>query len=246
LAKLDKRNYTKEQWQLIKIERKAQKQIRRSEKAAKRLVQEPPQYIEKAQIRQRHGTAFVLGNGTSRSPINVEDLTPIGNTYGCNALYRSFAPDYLIAVDVKMILEISKAGYQRKQTVWTNPNKAYQRIPDLNLFNPSKGWSSGPTALWLASQHGYDRIYILGFDYRGLGTQFNNVFADTPNYKKSQDGATFFGNWLRQTVSVVREHKNIQYVRVIASDNYCPEELNKLSNYTTITVEDFVKLHQLS
>ena len=105
MAKLDKRNYTKEQWQLIKIERKAQKQIRRSQKAAKRLVQEPPQYIEKAQIRQRHGTAFVLGNGTSRSPINVEDLTPIGNTYGCNALYRSFAPDYLIAVDVKMILE---------------------------------------------------------------------------------------------------------------------------------------------
>ena len=220
-----------------KIKRRAQKEAKRSQK--------PIQY-EKVQIKQKYGSAFVIGNGTSRTPINVEDLANLGNTYGCNALYRTFAPDYLIAVDVKMILEISRQGYQRKHTVWTNPNKAYGQIQDLNTFNPSKGWSSGPTALWLASQHGYDRIYILGFDYRGIKEKFNNVYADTPNYKKSQDGATFFGNWLRQTVSVINEHKNIQYVRVIASDNYCPEELNKISNFTTITVDDFMKIHQLS
>ena len=147
-----------------------------------------------------------------------------------------------------MILEISKTGYQKKHTVWTNPNKAYQRIPNLNLFNPSKGWSSGPTALWLAAQHGYERIYILGFDYRGLekGGKFNNLYADTPNYKKSTDGATFFGNWLRQTTAVIKEHKNTQFVRVIAPDNYCPEELNKFDNLTTITVQDFMKIFQLS
>ena len=243
MAKLDKSKYTKEEWQVVSAKRKQEKQIRRAQKAAKRLQSQP---IEKKQIEKKHGTAFVIGNGTSRKPIFVEDLSKIGNTYGCNALYRTFAPDYLVAVDVKMILEISKSGYQRKHNVWTNPNKAYTRIQDLNLFNPSKGWSSGPTALWLASQHGYDRIYILGFDYRGINDRFNNIYADTPNYKKGTDGATFFGNWLRQTVSVVREHKNIQYVRVIAPDNYCPEELNKFDNYTTITVEDFMKIHQLS
>jgi len=147
-----------------------------------------------------------------------------------------------------MILEISKTGYQKKHTVWTNPYKAYQRIPNLNLFNPSKGWSSGPTALWLAAQHGYERIYILGFDYKGLekGSKFNNLYADTPNYKKSTDGATFFGNWLRQTTAVIKEHKNTQFVRVIAPDNYCPPELNQFRNFSTITVEDFKKIFQLS
>ena len=241
MAKLDKRLYTKEQWHQLRAQRKLDK----AKKRANKYIIDPEQ-VEKVQIYKKHSNAFVIGNGTSRSPINIEDLSTLGNTYGCNALYRTFSPDYLVAVDVKMILEISKHGYQRKHNVWTNPNKAYTRIQDLNTFNPSKGWSSGPTALWLASQHGYDRIYILGFDYRGINDKFNNVYADTPNYKKSEDGATFFGNWLRQTVSVIKEHRNIQYVRVIASDNYCPEQLNKFDNFTTITVDDFMKTHQLS
>ena len=241
MAKLDKRLYSKDQWHEIRAKRKLDK----AEKRAKKSLSNSEQ-VEKVQIKKKHSTAFVIGNGTSRSPIDIEDLSIIGNTYGCNSLYRTFSPDYLVAVDVKMILEISKQGYQRKNNVWTNPNKAYTRIQDLNTFSPSKGWSSGPTALWLASQHGYDRIYILGFDYRGVNDKFNNVYADTPNYKKSEDGATFFGNWLRQTVSVIKEHKNIQYVRVIAPDNYCPEQLNKFDNLTTITVDDFKKIHQLS
>jgi len=241
LAKLDKSKYTKEQWHELRSQRKLAKAEKRANKSKLN-----PEQVEKVQIYKKHSTAFVIGNGTSRSPINIEDLSSIGNTYGCNALYRTFSPDYLVAVDVKMILEISKHGYQRKHNVWTNPNKAYTRIPDLNTFNPSKGWSSGPTALWLASQHGYDRIYILGFDYRGINDKFNNIYADTQNYKKSEDGATFFGNWMRQTVSVIKEHKNIQYVRVIAPDNYCPEQLNKFDNLTTITIDDFMKTHQLS
>ena len=60
---------------------------------------------ESKKFRPRH-IGFVLGNGTSRESISPEQLVPNGIVYGCNALYRSFRPDYLIAVDVKMILEI--------------------------------------------------------------------------------------------------------------------------------------------
>lgn len=192
--------------------------------------------------------AFVLGNGTSRQTIEVSELSNHGKIYGCNALYRSYAPDYLVAVDVKMIQEINSAGYQHRHQVWTNPNKSYKDIENLNYFKPSRGWSSGPTALWLASEHQHDKIFILGFDYRGLnkGKQFNNVYADTANYKKSTDGATFFGNWLRQTANVIKENPQIQYYRVIAPDNYCPDELNKFDNLETILVEDFKKMFKIS
>ena len=196
--------------------------------------------------KQNNQLAFVLGNGTSRKSVDVEKISKIGKIYGCNALYRTFAPDYLVAVDVKMILEITKTGYQKKHTVWSNPNKAYGGIPNLNLFQPSKGWSSGPTALWLAAQHSYEKIYILGFDYKGIENKFNNMYADTANYKKSQDSATFFGNWLRQTKNVIQENPNIQFIRVITADNYQPEELNKFSNFTTILLEDFKKIYQLT
>jgi hypothetical protein len=239
MAKIDKSQYTKEQWKIIKEQRKQEKRIAEIEKTI-------PQ--DGLSIPQQTNTAFVLGNGTSRASIPVESLAVLGKTYGCNALYRTFAPDYLVAVDVKMVLEINKAGYQHRNTVWTNPNRSYQKIQNLNFFNPSKGWSSGPTALWLASQHGYDSIFILGFDYRGLndGKSLNNIYADTANYKKSTDGATFFGNWLRQTASVIKEHSHITYYRVIASDNYCPEELNKFNNLNTIFVEDFKKMFKIS
>ena len=40
--------------------------------------------------------------------------------------------------------------------------KHIQQCLKLNFFPPSKGWSSGPTALWLASQHGSKQILILG------------------------------------------------------------------------------------
>jgi len=192
-------------------------------------------------------TAFVLGNGTSREPINPENLKSYGKVYACNAIYRTFDPDYLVAVDVKMILELHKAGYHKKNpNIWTNPQKSISRFKEFNFFNPSKGWSSGPTALWLAAQHKYETIYILGFDYKGLkdGQKFNNMYADTPNYKKSTDGATFFGNWMRQTTNVIKENPHIKFVRVIAPDNYRPEELNKFENFSTILIEDFQKIYE--
>ena len=36
--------------------------------------------------------AFVLGNGVSRKSIDPHALKLHGKTYGCNALYRTFAP----------------------------------------------------------------------------------------------------------------------------------------------------------
>ena len=235
MGKIDKRQFTKQEWFAIREQR-------RREKARAKALKEGKEYQEQQKFRPRH-IGFVLGNGTSRASINPEELTPNGIVYGCNALYRSFRPDYLIAVDVKMILEINKYRFQFENQVWTNPNKAYANMKNLNYFSPAKGWSSGPTALWFASQHGYDKIYILGFDYKGLqgGKRFNNIYADTGNYKKSTEGATFFGNWMRQTKTVIKEHPNIQYIRVKLPDNYEPEELNIFENYSTISVDEFKK-----
>jgi len=174
-------------------------------------------------------------------------LKSIGTVYGCNALYREFSPDYLIAVDVKMILEINKSGYQNHNTVWTNPNRTFERMNNFNYFQPSKGWSSGPTALWLATQHNFLEIYILGFDYKGLdnGKKFNNVYANTPNYKKSSDGATFFGNWSRQTKMVIKDNQNITFIRVIEPNTYNPPDFESFQNYKTIQKDFFLKMFNL-
>ena len=186
--------------------------------------------------------SFVLGNGTSRQSVDLNQLKTKGTVYGCNALYREFDPDYLVAVDTKMIIEINKAGYQHNHEVWTNPNRAYHQMNGFNFFNPSKGWSSGPTALWLASTHSNQDIYIIGFDYEGINNKINNVYADTPNYKRSHEKATYYGNWLKQTCLTCQNFSQKRYIRVVEEDSYIPKEFSKLNNLSHITVEEFKKI----
>lgn len=190
-----------------------------------------------------HRNAFVIGNGISRRSINLIDIKNKGTTFGCNALYREFSPDFLVAVDVKMIVEINKSRYQHNNEVWTNPNKAYQKFTGFNYFNPSKGWSSGPTALFLAcEQKKFKKIYILGFDYIGINSLINNMYADTPNYKKSTDKATYHNNWLKQTCAVIDRNKEIEFIRVVDDEVlFVPKEFSKLSNLKHISIDKFKK-----
>ena len=55
--------------------------------------------------------AFVLGNGESRKGIQIEDLKKLGTVFACNAVYRTDRPNYLIAVDPKMMHEIAETDY---------------------------------------------------------------------------------------------------------------------------------------
>ena len=200
------------------------------------------------QIKQTN-TCFVLGNGTSRKNINLEGLRPYGTIYGCNALYRGFIPDYLIAVDTKMIREISTNGYQHKHPVWTNPNKYSRSVKNINLFHPNLGWSSGPTALNFASMQKPQQIYILGFDYQGIGIRnelVNNMYAGTENYKNINDRATYFGNWERQTSSIIQKNPKIRYIRVVPEEGFfTPPSLEGHENLRQITIEKFKKTFQI-
>lgn len=184
--------------------------------------------------------SFVFGNGRTRLNIDFDEVKPYGSIYACNAVYRDYKPDYLVAVDAKMITEIAEAHYQNRNQVWTNYNLKYKKIPNLNYFENNLGWSSGPTALYLASLHEPNEIYIFGFDYEGLSGKLNNVFADTDNYKRSIDSATYYGNWYKQTESVIIKNSSIMFYRVNVEDFFEPNW--KYDNYNQILYKDFRKL----
>ena len=71
--------------------------------------------------------AFVLGNGESRKGIKIADMQQHGKVYACNGVYRTETPDYLIAVDPKMVLEIAESDYVVKHQVWSNFNAQYNK-----------------------------------------------------------------------------------------------------------------------
>jgi hypothetical protein len=190
--------------------------------------------------------AFVVGNGTSRKPVNLTKLKQHGLLYACNAVYREGVnPDYLVAVDTKMVTEINRSQYQIDNSVWTNPNKLFEKFHKFNYFATPLGWSSGPTALWLATnttEHTHDQIYILGFDFEGTQGKINNLYADTENYKRSTEVATYHGNWSRQTGIIIQKNVQKRYIRVVENkDDYCPDNLRPLGNLSHMTTKEFME-----
>jgi len=200
--------------------------------------------------------AFVLGNGESRKGIDIDDLKERGTVFACNGVYRTHRPDFLVAVDPKMILEIAESDYPVHNKVWSNFNNQYnknQKIMDhINWLQPSLGWSSGPTALKLACDQGHKEIYILGFDYQGHAEgnknnrfRFNNVFKDTRNYKKSNDEATFYGNWMNQTKRCLQDYKDIKFHRVVPAGWFTPKDLTWADNMKHTSTEEFLAKFEL-
>ena len=195
--------------------------------------------------------AFVLGNGESRKGIEINDLMAKGTVFACNGVYRTHRPHWLIAVDPKMMLEIAETDYVVHNKVYSNFNAQYNKhqklLDHVTWSKPSLGWSSGPTALRLACDKQFKDIYILGFDYQGHndGTnksrfRFNNVFKDTRNYKKSQDEATFYGNWMNQTKRCLQDFPDAQFHRVIPEAWFKPKDLEWKDNMDHLTTEEFL------
>ena len=81
-------------------------------------------------------TVFCIGNGQSRSIIDLIKLRPHGKIYGCNALYRDFKPDVLTSVDGPMMHEVYQSGYDGE--LWLRdwnplPGMTYNSVVYANL-----------------------------------------------------------------------------------------------------------------
>ena len=201
--------------------------------------------------------AFVLGNGQSRKGIDPNNLKEKGTVFACNAVYRTHQPHWLVAVDPKMMLEIAETDYVVHNKVYSNYNRQYEKhqklLDHVTWSKPSLGWSSGPTALRLACEQGFKEIYILGFDYQGLAVDanknrfnFNNIYGDTRNYKRSNDQATFFGNWMNQTKKCLQDFKDVQFHRVMPAGGYQPKGLEWKDNIDHPSTEEFLDKFNLT
>lgn len=182
--------------------------------------------------------AFIIGNGRSRLDIDLESLRGRGIIYGCNALYRDFEPDVLIATDSGIAKEIQNTGYAKRKPFYTR--RPIEGLGGRQIQH-NYGWSSGQVALSHACHSNHHYLYMLGFDLAGLDNnqKFNNVYADSDHYKTSKDKATFYGNWLKQIMETALEFKQCRFIRVIQPESYVPVELDKLKNFQHMSISEF-------
>jgi len=159
--------------------------------------------------------------------------------YGCNALYRTHAPTALVATDRPIAEEIQASGYSLRHRFYTRrpqPNTGAQVVP-----RPYFGFSSGPIALALAAAESPGaRIYLLGFDLGPAANgRFNNVFASTQHYKPIEAAPTFTGNWIRQMITVMRDHASCEFLRVHGATTAAISEFESVQNLSRVDISEF-------
>ena len=179
------------------------------------------------------GNAYCIGNGPSREDFDLNKLKDTGQTYGCNALYRDFMPDYIFSVDTKMSMQMVEDEVGLK-TVHYGPALEANRKQSkgmINLIPNNPHWISGNAAFWTAGVHGHKNIYLLGYDFREYGKgELNNIYQDTVCYGERNDDKIFEG-WLKQFRDVLKMRPYINYT--VVHDNP-PSYLNYLQTGTDL------------
>ena len=172
-------------------------------------------------------TAWVLGNGHSRREVDLQKLQSHGKIYGCNALYREFEPDVLVATDTPISELIQRTQYALSHCFYTRypiEGLGAQRIPEDYFV-----YSSGPAAAGIAVDHGHDHIVLIGFDLGpGANNSYNNVYADTEFYRRSTAQPVSATAWIEQLIKLVKKFDQVQFRRVLGTHATRVPEFDRL------------------
>lgn len=129
---------------------------------------------------------YVLGNGESRKDIDVNELKKTGKVWGCNAIYRDYDLDGLVAVDPMLEHEIYRSGYAHKNKCyfrsWDNmPVEHFDMMKEAqtgNMTNPTiREWKANPEGHYLSFViHGQGTVDKNRATDRWKGDGFDNVY----------------------------------------------------------------------
>lgn len=172
--------------------------------------------------------AYIIGNGKSRQHFDLYKLPQ--DTYGCNALYRDYTPDYLIVVDRHMYQEVKESEYGEKNIVYTNHNCMSKFGGTCHLIpsNPHRG--AGPTATHIAIHDGHTNLFMLGFDC-AEDTSNNNVYVNTKCYNNDAT-VVHVTVWAKQIQLIMEKNPQVSFTFVEGSQT---DQIKKLPNYRSIS-----------
>ena len=150
--------------------------------------------------------AFIIGNGKSREDFDLEQLRPYGEIYGCNALYRDFEPDWLVAIDEAITKEIQESDFPQDKFIHPIYEEQFEH-PEFNPFTRLRS-NAGMNAMIEALKHGKREIICLGFDF---------IINDQLSVSNLYDGTNAYGPETR--TSVADNVRRVKYLDWFATKN---------------------------
>lgn len=193
--------------------------------------------------------AVCLGNGETRRSFDLKwiDRHRAGllaankfQSYGCNALYRDFTPDFLVATGKEITEEIANSGYCTDNIVYTTAPSLLKYPGKFYLIPQNISYDAGALAAYLACFDGHKKVFLLGYDQYDEQSFVNNVYKNTNGYPKSTDeqNGQFFSITLQ---TVIQTYDDVEFVRVMPLSTWWqPPGLRPVLNFRQISYKDFI------
>ena len=192
--------------------------------------------------------AVIIGNGSSRLG---NDLLPnfknhrgglLGSrrlqTYGCNALYRDFTPDFLVCTGKEMVKELANSGYCDNHIVYAGAASIMEHPGKFYLVPQNPSWNAGAIATYLACFDGHKKIYLYGFDGQDTAGH-NNVYVGSNAYPKHSDPVSD-QVWVAAMAHIMSVYDDVEFVKVSTSGNTSvPTEWKDKLNFRQIDYKQF-------
>ena len=188
--------------------------------------------------------ALVVGNGESRSQLDLSKFLEKFITIGCNAISRDHPVDHLVCCDRRMVLESIPKNisniYTRKDWYSSFNLPCVKQLPELPYQGEQRPdnpfhWGSGPYAVLLATDFA-DDIHLVGFDLYGKDNTVNNIYKGTANYSKVDSKAVDPSYWIYQISKVFNCFPD-KYFTVYNFENWSLPESWKLNNVSFKTID---------
>ena len=192
-------------------------------------------YVPNQITNETTAPAIVIGNGPSRSSFNLQHLKRNRlQTYGCNALYRDFAPTFLVSVNA-VSQEIVDSEYSLSNIVYADSNTLIRYPQHFYLIPHNPYLDAGTTAAYIAAFDGHPKIYLLGFDGQDTPGYNYNVYCDTVGYdgKRATIDDT---KWIENRRELFFAYPDVDFVWVTSNGKYTmPERLKYCHNHRQIS-----------
>ena len=182
--------------------------------------------------------AVVIGNGESRTGVDLNELKSQATLIGCNAIHREFDVDHLVCCDQRMVREVVSNQNSKIQNIYTREKyyqdfrkiqkiKTIKRLP-LIPYSPTikadeaEHWGSGPYAVLIAAEK-FDTVNLIGFDLYGNQHLLNNVYKDSPNYLPKTANAVDPAYWIHQLKRIFQHFPHVKFKIFNEETWVCPD-----------------------
>ncbi len=202
---------------------------------------------------------IVLGNGESRTAVQLDLLQKNFTLIGCNAVHRDITVQHLVCCDHRMVCEALENQNNISSRIYVRERfyRAFKKIQkNKNIFQlpsvPTTGtikrddpehWGSGPYAVLVASLQDIEQIFLVGFDLYSSNDKFNNIYKGTKNYNNADSNPVDPSYWIYQISETMKHYDNKEYVVVNYKDWEMPKEW-LLDNVSFMDIENFKKYYQ--